>query len=56
MSRPEWWPGEDHEAFTEWAMERGVEAFGVAPARFSGRGLGMIATRKIKVCISSLAD
>lgn len=49
MPRPEWWPGEDHEAFTEWAMERGVEALGVAPARFPGRGLGMIATRKIKV-------
>ncbi|KAJ5152977.1 uncharacterized protein N7482_009455 [Penicillium canariense] len=48
MSRPEWWPGEDHQAFTEWAMERGVEVFGVAPARFPGRGLGMTATRKIK--------
>jgi hypothetical protein len=56
MSRPEWWPGEDHEVFTEWAMARGVEAFGVAPARFPGRGLGMIATRKIKVGTSILVD
>ncbi|KAJ5692184.1 hypothetical protein N7462_001607 [Penicillium macrosclerotiorum] len=48
MMRSEWWPGENHEAFTEWAMAQGVEAFGVAPARFPGRGLGMIATRKIK--------
>lgn len=49
MDRPDWWPGEDHEAFTEWALAQGVIANSVTPARFPGRGLGMIATRKIKV-------
>lgn len=45
----EYLPGEEHEAFTEWALVQGVIANGVTPARFPGRGLGMIATRKIKV-------
>ena len=54
MVNPDWWPGEDHEAFTVWAMENGVEAFGVTPARFPGRGLGMMATREIKVGFSAL--
>lgn len=49
MSTPTWWPGEDHAAFTEWALAQGVIANGVTPARFPGRGLGMIATRAIKV-------
>lgn len=49
MDKPEWWPGEDHEAFTKWAFTQGIIANGVTPARFPGRGLGMIATRKIKV-------
>ncbi|KAJ5296674.1 Complex I intermediate-associated protein 30 [Penicillium atrosanguineum] len=48
MSTPTWWPGEDHAAFTEWALAQGVIANGVTPARFPGRGLGMIATRAIK--------
>lgn len=49
MEKPAWWPGEDHAAFTEWALNQGVVANGVTPARFPGRGLGMIATQKIKV-------
>lgn len=49
MDKPEWWPGEDHEAFTEWALAQGIFTNGVTPARFPGRGLGMMATRKIKV-------
>ncbi|KAJ5219883.1 hypothetical protein N7468_009087 [Penicillium chermesinum] len=44
----DWSPGGDHEAFTQWALENGVVANGVTPARFPGRGLGMRATRKIK--------
>jgi hypothetical protein len=47
--QPDWWPGEEHEQFTEWAMAQGIIAKGVGPARFSGRGLGMIATRNIEV-------
>ncbi|EAU30918.1 predicted protein [Aspergillus terreus NIH2624] len=46
--KPNWWPGEDHERFTEWALSQGIEVNGVSPARFPGRGLGMIATRDIE--------
>ncbi|KAJ5884995.1 hypothetical protein N7495_009505 [Penicillium taxi] len=46
--KPEWWPGENHEAFAKWALTQGVVANGVTPARFPGRGLGMIATKRIK--------
>ncbi|BCR91601.1 uncharacterized protein ACHE_70444S [Aspergillus chevalieri] len=46
--KPTWWPGEQHESFTEWAISQGIIPNGVTPARFPGRGLGMIATRNIK--------
>ncbi|RAK92629.1 SET domain-containing protein, partial [Aspergillus costaricaensis CBS 115574] len=46
--KPTWWPGEKHELFTEWAKSQGIVINGVSPARFPGRGLGMIATRKIE--------
>lgn len=45
----DWSPGEVHETFTKWALENGVIANKVRPARFPGRGLGMIATGSIKV-------
>ncbi|KAJ5910153.1 hypothetical protein N7504_004796 [Penicillium tannophilum] len=45
---PEYLPGANHEAFTEWALSQGVMTDAVTPARFPGRGLGMMATRKIK--------
>ncbi|OJJ43428.1 hypothetical protein ASPZODRAFT_944827 [Penicilliopsis zonata CBS 506.65] len=48
QEQPNWWPGEAHEKFTKWAISQGVEASGVSPARFHGRGLGMIATRGIE--------
>ncbi|KAL4975587.1 hypothetical protein BDW66DRAFT_137210 [Aspergillus desertorum] len=41
-------PGSEHTAFTEWAVSHGIEINGIAPARFPGRGLGMIATRAIR--------
>ncbi|KAH8703824.1 hypothetical protein BGW36DRAFT_287519 [Talaromyces proteolyticus] len=41
-------PGEEHAAFTQWAVEQGIEMNGVEPARFPGRGLGMVATKKIE--------
>ncbi|KAJ5798104.1 uncharacterized protein N7503_007400 [Penicillium pulvis] len=44
---PEYLPGANHEAFTEWALSQGVMTDAVTPARFPGRGLGMMATRKI---------
>ncbi|CAG8245120.1 unnamed protein product [Penicillium salamii] len=46
--KPEWWPGEEHAAFTEWAFSNGIETDAVTPARLQGRGLGMVATRNIK--------
>jgi hypothetical protein len=42
-------PGEEHAAFMRWAISQGVEINGVAPARFPGRGLGMVALRAIEV-------
>ncbi|KAJ5624579.1 hypothetical protein N7510_000888 [Penicillium lagena] len=48
MTNPDWWPGEQHAALTDWALSHGVVANGVTPARFPGRGLGMIATREIR--------
>ncbi|KAL5355822.1 hypothetical protein BJX96DRAFT_161998 [Aspergillus floccosus] len=41
-------PGPEHEAFTRWALSKGVQINGIAPARFPGRGTGMIATRTIE--------
>ncbi|KAL4750516.1 hypothetical protein BDW72DRAFT_213384 [Aspergillus terricola var. indicus] len=41
-------PGQNHTAFTEWAVSHGIEINGIAPARFPGRGLGMIATQAIQ--------
>ncbi|KAL4939048.1 hypothetical protein BDV06DRAFT_42441 [Aspergillus oleicola] len=46
--KPEWWPGEEHEQFTQWAVSQGILVNGVGPARFPGRGLGMIAMRSIQ--------
>ena len=46
---PKWSPGPEHEQFTDWAQSQGIIANGVGPARFPGRGLGMIAMRNIEV-------
>lgn len=46
---PDWHPGKNHELFTEWAKSQGITINGVFPARFPGRGLGMMATKNIKV-------
>ena len=42
-------PGEEHTRFITWAEDHGVEINGVAPARFVGRGMGIVAARDIKV-------
>lgn len=42
-------PGEEHACFMEWAAENGVEINGIAPARFVGRGMGIVAARDLKV-------
>ena len=41
--------GEQHDVFTVWAQERGVKINAVGPARIRGRGLGIVAKRKIQV-------
>ncbi|SLM38471.1 SET domain [Lasallia pustulata] len=40
--------GKKHEVFTAWAKEQGVKINAVGPARIRGRGLGIVATRKIQ--------
>ncbi|KAF1947162.1 SET domain-containing protein [Clathrospora elynae] len=41
-------PGEQHTRFIDWAKSNGVDINGIAPARFSGRGIGIVAARDIK--------
>ncbi|CRG82956.1 SET domain-containing protein 4 [Talaromyces islandicus] len=41
-------PGEEHTSFMQWSLAQGVEINGVEPARFPGRGLGMVASRDIQ--------
>ncbi|OAG25717.1 SET domain-containing protein [Alternaria alternata] len=41
-------PGEQHTQFVDWAKSNGVEINGIAPARFSGRGMGIVAAKDIK--------
>ena len=38
-----------HELFTQWVLKKGVRVNGVLPAQTVGRGLGIIAQRKIEV-------
>ena len=47
-------PGEEHTRFVEWAGENGVEVNGIAPAKFVGRGMGIVAARDIKVSIGHI--
>jgi hypothetical protein len=42
-------PGDEHSEFVEWATANGVDINGIAPARFSGRGMGIVAAKDIKV-------
>lgn len=41
-------PGEQHFRFVKWAENNGVDINGIAPARFIGRGMGIVASRDIK--------
>jgi hypothetical protein len=42
-------PGEEHTKFVSWAEDNGVDINGIAPARFVGRGMGIVAAKDIKV-------
>ncbi|KAI0384344.1 SET domain-containing protein [Hypomontagnella monticulosa] len=39
---------EPHEELLDWATSQGVKLNGIAPKRIPGRGIGLVATRKIK--------
>lgn len=41
-------PGSQHERFTKWARKQKIRINGVGPAQVSGRGLGIIAQRRIE--------
>ncbi|KAF2021586.1 SET domain-containing protein [Aaosphaeria arxii CBS 175.79] len=41
-------PGDEHDRFVAWASDHGVEVDGIAPAKFVGRGMGIVAARDIK--------
>ncbi len=41
--------GIQHEGFTAWVKDKGVKITGVEPAKFPGRGLGIVARRRIEV-------
>jgi hypothetical protein len=43
---------EPHEALLEWAEPLGVTLNGIIPKRLPGRGVGVVATRDIKVTIA----
>jgi hypothetical protein len=45
-------PGEQHTQFVDWAKSNGVKINGIAPARFSGRGMGIVAAKDIKVSLT----
>jgi len=45
---------EKHEAFTRWAVERGVKINGIKPYRFEGKGLGIIAEKRLVVCETTM--
>lgn len=42
-------PEARHLNFTRWSQEQGVVIDGVRPAAFLGKGLGIVASRRIKV-------
>ena len=46
-------PGEEHTQFMDWAQSNGIDINGIAPARFKGRGMGIVASKDIKVSTRS---
>jgi hypothetical protein len=37
------------EVFTQWAIEQGIQINGIKPAKLPGKGVGIIATKALKV-------
>lgn len=42
-------PEDKHDRFVEWAKRKGVLINGVQPAHIENRGIGIVASREIKV-------
>lgn len=42
-------PGPQHEEFITWAKDQGVKVNGCRAAKIGGRGLGMVAERRLEV-------
>lgn len=40
---------EDHEKFREWVTERGVKITNITAHKFEGRGVGIIAEKRLEV-------
>jgi hypothetical protein len=40
----------EHEEFIQWVTDRKGRINGVAPGKLPGKGIGLVATRKIQVC------
>ena len=49
-------PGEQHTRFMDWAKSNGVKIDGIAPARFVGRGMGIVAAKDIKVSLTRMLE
>jgi len=47
-------PGERHTKFVAWATDNGVTIDGLAPAQFTGRGMGIVAAKDVKVSTDPL--
>jgi hypothetical protein len=45
-------PGERHTKFVTWATDNGVTIDGIAPAKFVGKGVGIVAAKDIKVSLN----
>jgi hypothetical protein len=46
-------PGERHARFISWAEKNGITINGITPAKFTGRGMGIVAAKDLKVYITS---
>jgi hypothetical protein len=44
---------EKHYEFTAWAVKNGLDINGIAPHRFPGRGLGIVAVERHEVGLTS---
>ena len=46
--------GPKHVEFKRWAEEQGITIKGIALSKLAGKGIGVVATKKLQVLISSI--